>query len=98
MREAPFPRDRQRHSDAELSPALASAIWARSGFGNGMLLSTQTKLLGAFNHMHIFCDPDPNPVKSFASASLFNEVKGWSEYNKALLSKGGRFILRSEKT
>ncbi|MGH3107408.1 MAG: NAD-glutamate dehydrogenase domain-containing protein, partial [Rubrobacter sp.] len=34
-------------------------------FGNGMLLSRHTKLVGAFNHMHIFLDPDPDPEKSF---------------------------------
>src|SRR5690606_14677561 len=35
-------------------------------FGNGMLLSEHIRLVGAFNHLHIFCDPDPDPAKTYA--------------------------------
>lgn len=92
---------RETGKNIQIQPFTCVGVGDMSGdvFGNGMLLSTQTKLLGAFNHMHIFCDPDPNPAKSFAERKrLFNEVKGWGEYNKALLSKGGQIYLRSEKT
>jgi len=68
-------------------------------FGNGMLLSKHTKLVGAFNHKHIFCDPNPNPSKSFTERKrLFEQVKGWDEYKTSILSSGGRIFERSEKT
>lgn len=68
-------------------------------FGNGMLLSKHICLIAAFNHIHIFCDPDPDPATSFKERQrLFDDVKGWNEYNKKLLSKGGRIFLRSEKS
>ncbi|HPF78453.1 MAG TPA: NAD-glutamate dehydrogenase, partial [Alphaproteobacteria bacterium] len=68
-------------------------------FGNGMLLSEHIRLIGAFNHIHIFCDPDPDPAKTFKERKrLFDEVKGWDAYNQKLLSKGGRIFLRNEKS
>ena len=67
-------------------------------FGNGMLLSEHIRLIGAFNHLHIVCDPDPNPAASFAERQrLFDEVKGWDAYDKRKLSKGGQIYDRSEK-
>lgn len=68
-------------------------------FGNGMLLSEHIKLVGAFNHLHIFCDPDPNPETSYAERKrLFDQVSGWDDYNKAYLSKGGAIFSRAEKS
>ena len=68
-------------------------------FGNGMLLSEHIRLIGAFNHLHIFCDPDPDPKTTFKERQrLFTDVKGWDDYNQKLLSKGGRIYLRSEKS
>jgi glutamate dehydrogenase len=68
-------------------------------FGNGMLLSEHINLIGAFNHIHIFCDPDPESAKTFKERQrLFDEVKGWDAYNQKLLSKGGRIFNRSEKS
>jgi glutamate dehydrogenase len=68
-------------------------------FGNGMILSEHIRLIGAFNHLHIFCDPDPDAAKTFKErVRLFNEVKGWDEYNTKLLSKGGKIYSRSEKS
>lgn len=68
-------------------------------FGNGMLLSKQIRLVGAFNHLHIFCDPDPDPAKSWKERNrLFNAIKGWDAYNTDLLSKGGRIFNRSDKS
>lgn len=67
-------------------------------FGNGMLLSPHIRLIGAFNHLHIFCDPDPDPAKTFKErARLFKAVKGWDAYNQKLLSKGGRIFNRNDK-
>jgi glutamate dehydrogenase len=68
-------------------------------FGNGMLLSRHIRLIGAFNHLHIFCDPCPDPEKSFRERQrLFNNALGWDGYNKDLLSKGGQIYSRSEKS
>lgn len=68
-------------------------------FGNGMLMSPCIRLVAAFNHLHIFCDPEPDVKTTFKErARLFNEVKGWDEYNEKLLSKGGRIYNRSEKS
>lgn len=67
-------------------------------FGNGMLLSPHIRLVGAFNHLHIFCDPEPDPKTTFKERQrLFDEVKGWDHYNEKLLSKGGRIYSRSDK-
>ena len=69
-------------------------------FGNGMLLSEHIKLLGAFNHMHIFLDPDPDPAKSFAERQrLFNLPRStWEDYDKSLISAGGGVFARSAKS
>lgn len=68
-------------------------------FGNGMLLSEHIRLIGAFNHVHIFCDPNPDTKTTFKERErLFQEVKGWDEYNQKLLSKGGKIFNRSEKS
>jgi glutamate dehydrogenase len=69
-------------------------------FGNGMLLSKHIKLLGAFNHMHIFVDPDPNPEISYEERKrLFNLPRSsWTDYNAELISKGGGIFNRSAKS
>jgi glutamate dehydrogenase len=69
-------------------------------FGNGMLLSEHTKLIGAFNHLHIFLDPDPDPIKSFAERKrLFDLARSsWSDYDPKLISTGGGVYNRSAKS
>ena len=69
-------------------------------FGNGMLLSKHTKLVGAFNHLHIFSDPDPDPSSSFAERKRMFELprSNWSDYDKKLISKGGGLFERSAKS
>ena len=67
-------------------------------FGNGLLQSDKIQLVGAFNHVHIFCDPNPDGASSFKERErLFKAVKGWDQYDTSKLSKGGRIYLRSEK-
>ncbi len=68
-------------------------------FGNGMLQSPHIKLIGAFNHLHIFVDPDPDPAKSFAERKrLFDLPRStWSDYQAALISKGGGIFDRKAK-
>ena len=69
-------------------------------FGNGMLLSRHTKLLAAFDHMHIFLDPDPDPAESFAERKrLFGLPRSsWADYKTKTLSKGGGVFERSAKS
>ncbi len=69
-------------------------------FGNGMLLSEHIKLVGAFNHLHIFIDPDPDPASGFAERQRLFDLprSGWSDYDAALISKGGGIIDRSAKS
>jgi len=67
-------------------------------FGNGMLCSEHIRLIGAFNHLHIFCDPDPDTAASYKERKrLFDEVKGWDAYDTKKLSKGGRIYSRHHK-
>ena len=69
-------------------------------FGNGMLLSANTRLLAAFNHLHIFIDPNPDPAASLAERErLFRlPCSTWADYNPALISQGGGVFARSDKT
>jgi glutamate dehydrogenase len=67
-------------------------------FGNGLLQSSKIRLIGAFNHLHIFCDPNPDVAVTYKERQrLFAAVKGWDAYDTSKLSKGGRIFLRSEK-
>jgi glutamate dehydrogenase len=69
-------------------------------FGNGMLLSRHIKLLGAFNHMHIFLDPDPDPETSFEERQrLFGLPRSsWTDYDEGLISEGGGIFPRTAKS
>lgn len=68
-------------------------------FGNGMLLSKQIKLVAAFNGVHIFLDPNPDPKTSFKERlRLFKLSRSsWEDYNPSLISKGGGVYKRSLK-
>ncbi|MBI4357025.1 MAG: NAD-glutamate dehydrogenase [Gammaproteobacteria bacterium] len=69
-------------------------------FGNGLLLSKQLRLVAAFNHAHIFLDPDPEAEVSYKERErLFNLPRStWEDYNPALISKGGGVYKRTLKS
>jgi glutamate dehydrogenase len=69
-------------------------------FGNGMLQSPHIKLIAAFNHLHIFIDPQPDPARSFRERErLFKMPRSsWEDYSRAAISKGGGVFSRSAKT
>jgi glutamate dehydrogenase len=69
-------------------------------FGNGLLMSKHAKLLAAFNHLHIFLDPNPDAAKSYEERKrLFNLPRSaWSDYNPELISAGGGVHLRTAKS
>ena len=89
------------NKDINNEPFTCIGIGDMSGdvFGNGMLLSKQTKLIGAFNHLHIFIDPNPIPSISWKERQrLFDLPKStWLDYDKTLLSKGGGIYDRAAK-
>lgn len=68
-------------------------------FGNGMLLSTELKLIAAFDHRHIFLDPNPDPAASHAERSrLFDQPRSsWADYDPTLISTGGGVWSRTTK-
>jgi glutamate dehydrogenase len=69
-------------------------------FGNGMLMSRHLKMLGAFDHRHVFVDPDPDTERSFAERlRLFRLPRSsWADYDRALISPGGGVFERSAKS
>ena len=69
-------------------------------FGNGMLLSQHIKLIGAFNHLHIFIDPDPDPAKSWVERKRLFDLprSAWTDYDEKLIAKGGGVFERKAKS
>jgi len=69
-------------------------------FGNGMLMSRHLRLLAAFDHRHVFVDPDPNAEFSFAERlRLFRLPRSsWADYDRTLISAGGGVFERSTKS
>ncbi|NUK26422.1 NAD-glutamate dehydrogenase [Streptomyces lunaelactis] len=69
-------------------------------FGNGMLLSEHIRLVAAFDHRHIFIDPNPDAATSYAERRRLFELprSSWADYDKELLSQGGGIHLRTAKS
>lgn len=93
---------REQGLDTQKEPFTVAGIGDMAGdvFGNGMLLSRKIKLVAAFNHINIFLDPDPNIAASFKERQrLFRKPRSsWTDYNDALISKGGGVFSRQAKT
>jgi glutamate dehydrogenase len=93
---------RELGRDADRDTLTVIGIGDMSGdvFGNGLLLSRRLCLRAAFNHHHIFLDPNPDPARSFAERErLFHLPRsGWSDYNPSLISAGGGVFRRTAKT
>jgi glutamate dehydrogenase len=68
-------------------------------FGNGMLLSKHIKLVGAFNHLHVFVDPDADPEASWSERKRLFDLprSAWSDYDAKLISEGGGVFERRAK-
>ncbi len=69
-------------------------------FGNGMLLSEHIRLVGAFNHLHIFFDPTPDAASTFKERQRLFETPRttWEDFDKSLISKGGGIFSRNAKS
>ncbi len=92
----------ERGVDVQTQPIRIAGCGDMSGdvFGNGLLLSKAVKLVAAFDHRHIFIDPDPDPATSWAErARLFALPRsGWADYDAKLISKGGGVFSRADKS
>jgi glutamate dehydrogenase len=97
----------QRHfaelgTDVQTQPIRVVGCGDMSGdvFGNGMLLSKTLKIVAAFDHRHIFLDPNPDPVASWKErARMFALPRSsWADYDTKLISKGGGVFPRAAKS
>jgi glutamate dehydrogenase len=93
---------RELGTDIQKQPFTVVGIGDMSGdvFGNGMLLSRHTRLLAAFNHQHIFLDPNPDEKVSFQERRrLFGKSRSsWTDYDPKRISAGGGVFSRQDKT
>ena len=92
---------REIGKDIQTEPFTVIGVGDMSGdvFGNGMLLSKAIKLIAAFDHRHVFIDPNPDVEKSWAErARLFALPRSsWADYDAALISPGGGVFPRDAK-
>jgi len=93
---------REMGRNIQKEPFSVLGIGDMSGdvYGNGMLLSPQIQLRAAFNHMHIFLDPDPDIKASFKERKRLFKLprSGWEDYRSELISKGGGIFSRYDKS
>ncbi|MEE2878582.1 MAG: NAD-glutamate dehydrogenase domain-containing protein, partial [Pseudomonadota bacterium] len=94
---------REMGKDIQSEPFTVIGCGDMSGdvFGNGMLLSKQIRLVAAFNHMHIFIDPDPqDPERLWDERKRMFDMQrsSWSDYDTSLISEGGGIFERSAKS
>ncbi|MGQ0825038.1 MAG: NAD-glutamate dehydrogenase [Actinomycetota bacterium] len=92
---------RQLGIDVQRSDFTVAGIGDMSGdvFGNGMLLSEHIRLVAAFDHRHVFLDPEPDAATSFAERRRLFELprSSWGDYDTTLLSEGGGVYPRTAK-
>jgi len=89
-----------RNSQAEDFTCAGIGDMSGDVFGNGMLLSEHIRLVAAFDHRHIFLDPDPDAARSFKERQRMFKVprSSWADYDAKLISKGGGIYPRSLKS
>jgi len=87
--------------DVQTEDVTVVGIGDMSGdvFGNGMLRSEHIRLLAAFDHRHVFVDPDPDPASSYIERRRLFELprSSWDDYDRSLISAGGGVWPRSAK-
>jgi glutamate dehydrogenase len=93
---------RQLGIDVLRDPFTAVGIGDMSGdvFGNGMLYTDTITLVAAFDHRHVFLDPNPDPATSFAERKRLFQLPGssWNDYDRSILSAGGTVVDRAAKS
>jgi glutamate dehydrogenase len=92
----------ERGVDVQTDPIRVVGCGDMSGdvFGNGMLLSKTLKIVAAYDHRHIFLDPDPDPAASWEERNRMFALprSSWADYDVSLISKGGGVFPRTDKT
>jgi glutamate dehydrogenase len=92
---------RSLDKDVMAEPFTVCGIGDMAGdvFGNGLLMSRTAMLLAAFNHVHVFLDPDPDPERSFVERERLFKLprSSWRDYDPALISAGGGVFDRTAK-
>jgi glutamate dehydrogenase len=93
-------RELGRNAETEHLSVVGVGDMSGDVFGNGMLVSRHLKLLGAFDHRHVFIDPEPDPERSFDERlRLFRLPRSsWADYDRALISEGGGVFERGAKS
>ncbi|MEJ8825358.1 NAD-glutamate dehydrogenase [Variovorax humicola] len=93
---------REMGVDTQATDFTVAGVGDMSGdvFGNGMLLSTHIRLVAAFDHRHVFLDPDPDVQKSFAERERLFKLprSSWADYDATLISEGGGIHARTAKS
>jgi glutamate dehydrogenase len=93
---------RELHVDTQSQDFTVVGVGDMSGdvFGNGMLLSPHIRLVGAFDHRHIFLDPDPDPTTSYAERRRLFDLprSSWADYDPESISPGGGVWPRTAKS
>ncbi len=93
---------REAGTDIQTTDFTVVGVGDMSGdvFGNGMLLSKHIRLLAAFDHRHIFLDPDPDAATSWEERNRLFALprSSWADYDRAALSKGALIVDRSVKS
>ncbi len=93
---------REMGKDISVEPFTCIGVGDMSGdvFGNGALLSQSMKLVAAFDHRHIFLDPDPYPLTSWTERKRMFALprSSWADYDTSLISEGGGVHARSAKS
>ena len=88
--------------DVQMDAVKVAGCGDMSGdvFGNGMLLSESILLVAAFDHRHIFIDPDPDAARSFDERKRMFDLprSSWDDYDRKALSKGAMIVPRSQKS
>ncbi|GAB3000013.1 glutamate dehydrogenase [Arenimonas maotaiensis] len=89
-----------RNSQTEDFTCVGIGDMSGDVFGNGMLLSEHIRLVAAFDHRHIFIDPNPDAAVSFKERQRLFAVprSSWEDYDKSLIARGGGVFPRSAKT
>lgn len=92
---------REIGTDVDQEPITVVGIGDMSGdvFGNGMLRSAQMCVVAAFDHRHVFVDPNPVPAVGFAERRRLYDLPGssWDDYDSSRISRGGGVWARTEK-
>ncbi len=88
--------------DTQTEDFIVVGVGDMSGdvFGNGMLLSKHIRLLAAFDHRHIFIDPNPDAATSWDERKRLFDLprSSWEDYDRSLISEGGGVYSREQKS